>query len=45
MVFHKVFLWFIPLGFYGGWTIGGIWTAITSAIFWAVIAYVTRAKL
>ncbi len=23
MVFHKVFLWFIPLGFYGGWTLGG----------------------
>jgi hypothetical protein len=45
MGFHKVFLWFIPLGFIGGWMQFGIGIGITSAIFWAVIAYLTRAKL
>jgi hypothetical protein len=35
---------FVPLGFIGGLTSGGIVTGILSAVFWAVVFMVIRPK-
>jgi hypothetical protein len=33
---------FIPLGFIGGLTMGSIWIAFGSAVFWAVVYFVIK---
>jgi hypothetical protein len=35
---------FIPLGFIGGLLQGSFWTAIGSAIFWAIIFLIVKPK-
>ena len=35
---------FVPLGFIGGLSQGGIWLGIASAIFWAIVFLVVRPK-
>lgn len=35
---------FVPLGFIGGLSQGGIWLGIAAAIFWAVVFLVVRPK-